>query len=87
MRLVTGATARSILSNLKSETGWISFRQKCNDSMLTTLFKIKNDLAPAYLTNLLQAENKTIVQYNLHNSHHIVIPACRLKGHCYWVVE
>ena len=77
MRLVTGATARSNISKLFRETCWSSFGEKRDEAMLIMMFKVKNNLAPNYLTELLPPENRDQNRYNLRNSNNVKIPLHR----------
>ena len=74
MRLVSGATARSNISNLYAETSWKSFADKRNDAMLCMLYKMKNGMVPNYLTELLPHENRLLNAHNLRNGRDIKIP-------------
>ena len=79
MRLVTGATAKSNIANLYRETAWPSFMDRRDKTMLTVLFKIKNQLAPEYLYELLPPENHQYIRYNLRNNNNISVPYTRLE--------
>ena len=79
MRLVTGATARSNIANLYTETSWHSFMDRRDRTMLIMLFKIKNHEAPEYLYELLPPENHEYIRYNLRNNNNITIPYTRLE--------
>ena len=74
MRLVSGATARSNISNLYLETSWKSFTDKRNDAMLCMLYKMKNGIVPNYLAELLPQENGQLNVHFLRNSRYIKIP-------------
>ena len=78
MRLITGATARSSISRLYEDTGFFNIKTRCNNSMLTMMFKIKNNNCPAYLRDLLPPENKDLSKYNLRNKDNFNIPFARL---------
>ena len=79
MRLVTGATARSNIANLYTETAWLSFMDRRDRTMLIMLFKIKNHEAPEYLCELLPPENHEYICYNLRNNKNIKVPFTRLE--------
>ena len=64
MRLVSGATARSNIATLYMDTAWQSISERRGHSMLKMLFKIKNNLAPEYLIELLSPVNHEQVHYN-----------------------
>ena len=80
MRLVTGATARSNIANLYTETCWKSLNERWETASLIMMFKMKNKMCPEYLTNLLPPENNETIGYNLRNNQNIVIPAARLES-------
>ena len=79
MRLVTGATARSNIANLYTESSWQSFMDRRDRTMLIMLFKIKNHEAPDYLCELLPPENQEYIRYNLRNNTNIKVPYTRLE--------
>jgi len=79
MRLITGATARSNISNLHKETGFLNFKSRFENNSVITLYKIKNCNMPEYLKVLLPQENKYIIQYNLRNREDIRVPTARLE--------
>ena len=79
MRLVTGATARSNIANLYTETSWPSIMDRRDRTMLTMLFKIKHHDTPGYLYELLPPENHELVRYNLRNNNNITVPYTRLE--------
>jgi len=81
MRLVIGATARSNIANLYTETSWQSMMDRRNKAMLIMLYKIKNNLAPIYLQHLIPPENYEHIRYNLRNNHDIVVPPVRLESY------
>ncbi len=47
--------------------------------MLVMMYKVKNNLAPEYLSVLLPPENNELIRYNLRNNQNIVIPNVRLE--------
>ena len=51
----------------------------CNN-MLIMLYKIKNDLAPNYLNDLLPPENREYTTYNLRHGNNIALPYTRLES-------
>ena len=79
MRLITGATARSNISNLHKETGFPNLKSRFENNSVITLYKIKNCNMPEYLKVLHPQENKDIIQYNLRNREDIRVPTARLK--------
>ena len=80
LRLITGATANSNIRNLFSELPIESIVDRRDVAVLTKFFKIKNNLAPNYLTQLIPLERSEIVNYNLRNSDTIVPPFARLES-------
>ena len=79
MRLICGATARSNIANLYRETSFLSMSERRDHSMLVMLYKIKNNMAPNYLTDILPNENRANIDYNLRNNANIIIPYTRLE--------
>ena len=79
LRLITGATAKSNISQLYIESGWLTTQQRLDNAKLTMIFKIKNSLAPSYLTELLPPEVQARTTYNLRNNRNIQIPLSRLE--------
>ena len=53
MRIVTGAPARSNISKLYEETGWTPLATRREIHILKTVYKISNDMCPAYLNDIL----------------------------------
>ena len=80
MRLVTGATAKSNIVKLYEDTAWQSLKDRRDNNMLIMLFKIKNNLAPNYLYELLPPENREYTTYNLRHGNNIVLPCTRLES-------
>ena len=80
MRLVTGATARSSISKLYADTSFLDIKTRCQNSMLCMLYKIKHNLCPSYLNDILPPENNEIIRYNLRNRDDIVQPNTRLDS-------
>ena len=80
MRFVTGATARSSIQRLYSETGWQSIRSRIDMAKIVMLFKIKNQSAPNYLYELLPKDNVDLICYNLRNNDNIKVPHTRREA-------
>ena len=53
MRIVTGAPARSSISALYNETGWLSLSKRREIHVLKMMFKVANNLCPSYLSNIV----------------------------------
>ena len=79
MRLITGATARSNIAKLYTETSFNSFFERRDVAMLLMYYKLKNNIAPNYLLALLPPENHETRRYNLRNNVNINIPYSRLE--------
>ena len=78
MRIVSGATARSSIGRLYEELSWLSIRDRCNNAMIVMFFKMKADLTPLYLSQLLPVQaNDT--SYLLRNTCNIRTPFTRLE--------
>ena len=54
--------------------------ERRDDAMLTMLYKVKNNLSPDYLRDLLPLPNQNVVWYNLRNNKNIPLPSCRLES-------
>ena len=78
MRLITGATARSNIANVYREASFLSVSERRDNSMLLMFYKIKNGLAPSYLTDIAPHENQETIAYNLRNKDDITVPFARL---------
>ena len=81
LRIITGATSRSNISHLYEETSLPSFMDRRDRSMLMMLYKVKINIAPNYLINLLPNENRENIHYNLQNNNHIRIPFARHEAY------
>ena len=79
MRLITCATAKSNIAKLFEDTGWLTLKERRDKNMLTMLYKIKNNLAPNYLHDLLPPETREYTTHNLRHGNNIVLPSTRLK--------
>ena len=78
LRLITGATARSNISNLYKETNLPTFQKKCNNAMLCFMYKIVHRIAPTYLLNLIEPYEEA-PRYNLRNKDSLKTLFCRLE--------
>ena len=78
MRLITGATARSNIANLYTDTGFSNIRSICDNAMLIMMYKMKNNTCPTYLQNLLPPTVEEVSSYNLRDKHNVVLPYARL---------
>ena len=53
VRIVTGAPARSSISDLYNETGWLSLSKRRELHFLKMMFNVANNLSPSYLSNIV----------------------------------
>ena len=79
MRLITGATARSNIAKLFIDTGFSQIKHHYEQSTLVMIYKVKHNLAPNYLKDLLPPRNCDYVNYNLRNNQDIKVPYTRLE--------
>ena len=77
MRLITGATSRSIIANVKDECVGVTLKERIAQADLTMLFKIIRGFAPQYLGNIL-SDLVGQRHYFLRN-HNFRVPLCRLE--------
>ena len=80
MRLITGATAKSNIAKLYEDTRWQTLKDRRDYNMLVMVYKIKNNLAPSYLFDLLPPETREYTTYNLRNGNNIALPVTRLEA-------
>ena len=80
MRLVTGATSRSNIQRLYTETGWLSVKSRIDRAMIIMLFKIINQQSPNYLFELLPSNNAASINYSLRNRDNIKMPNCQKES-------
>ena len=60
MRLITCAPARSNIANLYKETGWQLLSKRREIHISKMMYKITNNLAPQYLSDILPPQIKEI---------------------------
>lgn len=77
-RIVTGMPIFSSLNALYSETGWNTLDERRKMKKLILLYRIINNEAPSYLSDLLPNTVGVYTQYNLRNSSNFEIPFARL---------
>ena len=70
-RIVTGTTKLVSINSLYKETGWETLETRRKNHKFTLFFKIINDLAPQYLSDLVPATIDSSLIYNLRNSNNI----------------
>ena len=80
MRLITGATAQSNIAKLYEDTGFCSFKSRCEYSMLVMMYKMKHNMTPTYLNDLLPPENQEFIAYNLRNREDVSLVPTRLDS-------
>ena len=78
-RIVTGLPSYCSRSVLYFETGWEMLSKRREKRKLTLLYKMKNGLAPGYLTELLPPLVGDNLTYNLRHNHDLQMPYCRLN--------
>jgi hypothetical protein len=79
LRLVTGATAKSNIANLYRDTHWMKIQDRANNAVLAMMYKIFNDLAPSYLTNLIRIIDHTKQKHNLRQKESLMTQICRVE--------
>ena len=80
MRIVTGATERSNINNLYEETGWMSLQERRTGHVLSLMYKIVNNLAPSYLSNLMPNMEQER-NYGLRNNNMLRAPFTRTESY------
>ena len=78
-RIVTGLPIISSRESLYLETGWEPLSNRRETSKLTTMFKVHNNFAPAYVKDTFPSKRGTISNYNTRNTDDYTIPKCRLE--------
>ena len=77
-RIVTGLPVFASLNSIYAETGWETLAERRKTKKLTLMYKIINNDAPSYLTDLLPNRIDAVSTYNLRNSQNFEIPFARL---------
>ena len=80
-RIVTGATKLVSLSSLFAECGWEKLETRREIHKLTQFYKIKNNLTPEYISDLLPPEHHQQHNYNTRNPQNLVSFQCRTTYH------
>ena len=65
MRLITGATAKSNIEALYSDTNFIPMKSRVENSMLVVMVKILKGLCRTYLSNLVSVHDVSQARYEL----------------------
>ena len=76
-RIVTGGTKLTSIDLLYKETGWEKLSTRREVHRLTYLYKMTNNLTPAYLSNILPNRFQDIHTYNTRNSSALQPPLIR----------
>jgi hypothetical protein len=79
-RAVTGATARCTTTSLYNELRWQTLTERRLNHRLCLFYKMVNNLAPAYLTELIPPQIYERTRYNLRNRHNLDEPLARLQS-------
>ena len=80
MRLISGATARSNIANLYEETSRKSFSAHRDNAACIMMFKMKHNMVPNYLAELLPLENKQLTVHNLQNKRNLKMPLIKTEN-------
>ena len=81
MRIVVGATARSNINLLYEETGWPTLSERRLFHVQKLMYKMVNNLAPNYLSDLLPDTVGQHVDYGLRNENSIRAPFTRTESY------
>ena len=77
-RIVTGLPVFASTNSLYQETGWEPLSQRRTNKKLSLMYKIINNEAPGYLSNLLPNRVGEQTHHNLRNNQNFEIPYSRL---------
>ena len=77
-RIVTGLPIFASQNSLYYETGWDTLADRRKNKKLNLMYKITNNEAPSYLSDLLPNRVNEVGNYNLRNSDNYQIPFSRL---------
>lgn len=77
-RIVTGLPIFSSLNAIYFETGWDTLAERRKNKKLNLMYKIVNNDAPAYLSDLLPDRVNETSNYNLRNNQNFQVPFSRL---------
>jgi hypothetical protein len=80
-RIVSGATARYTTASLDQELKWKGLEDRRREHRLTLFYRIKNNVAPAYLLDLLPQRVQDRTHYGLRNRDNLDIPRPRIQAH------
>ena len=68
------------IESLYMETGWVSLGERREMKKISLFYKIRHNLAPGYLVDLLPGQVQDSSSYNLRNSDNYRIPTYRLQS-------
>ena len=80
LRIITGATQRSNIANLYAEVNIPTFMERRDTQMLMMMFKVKNNITPSSLSDLLPNDHPVEHNYNLRRENHMNNPIPRLES-------
>ena len=80
-RIVTGGTRLVSLNNLCLETGWDKLKNRREMHRLVYFYKMKNNISPQYLSDLVPDSLNSIHSHNTRNSS--IIPPIRTRTSLY----
>lgn len=80
-RIVTGGTQLVSLNNLCLETGWDKLKNRREMHRLVYFYKMKNNISPQYLSDLIPDSLNSIHSHNTRNSS--IIPPIRTRTSLY----
>ncbi len=80
LRLITGATARSNIAKLYSETSMNSIMDRRDKAILTMFYKTNHSQVPDYLRELLPSSNQNNLRYTFRNNYQFKLPFARLES-------
>ena len=81
MRIVTGATERSNINNLYSDTGWSSLAERRKLHKLSWFYKILNHMTPSYLEDAMPSLVEERTHYDLRSGRNV--SQLQTKKECY----
>ena len=81
MRIVSRATARSNINLLYEETGWPTLSERRLFHVQKLMYKLVNNQAPDYLSDLLPNTVGNCVTYGLRNDNSIRVPFTRTESY------
>jgi hypothetical protein len=80
-RIVSGATAKCTTASLTKELCWRTLKTRRKEHRLAMFFKIKNNLAPKYLVDLIPPLVQERTHYGLRNRGQLDVPPARIMAH------